>query len=233
MEPKMYLYAFSNHQETIVDKLSDKKKQLKNRVNRADNFVNLSLLGVEKCLNEMCLEKETNLYLSSQNGNINATIKILDAIFKKNQLPMPFNFLNSVNASILFFIAKSFGIEGKALFTDTFESALVQAYVDVKNGKTILLGHVNEAIADLELHRKKFNVSEIIEESQWLLLSPNIEGETAIAKISDLKIDTSKPKRKHTVNDLFTLLENQNSLEENIILSSFAHNTLSFKVTKC
>ena len=135
---------------------------------------------------------------------------------------MPFNFLNSVNASILFFVAKNFGIEGKAIFTDTFESALTQAYVDVKNGKTILLGNVSEAIADLDLHRKKFNVTEIIEESQWLLVTPKIEGEKAIAQISDLKIENT-----NDLSDLFSFLKS-NKQEH-----YFNAKNLSFIVTKC
>ena len=221
----MYLYAFSNHQEIVLNELSNKRTLLKNRVNRADNFVNLTLLGVEKCLENISLKSDTNLYISSENGNINATIKILDAIFRKNQLPMPFNFLNSVNASILFFVAKNCGIEGKAIFTDSFESSLTQAYVDVKNGKTVLLGHVSEAIADLDLHRKKFNVDEIVEQSQWVLVSPKIEGKDAIAKISDLKIETATNKES-TGNELFSFLE---SNEKNYTFNS---KNLSCIVTK-
>ncbi len=226
---KMYIYAFSNHQEVVFEQLSDKKKLLKTRVNRADNFVNLTLLGIEKCLQNIVLKKETHLYISSKDGNINSTIKILEAIFRKKQLPMPFNFLNSVNASILFFVAKNFGLEGKGIFTDSFDSALLQAYVDVKNGKTVLIGRVNEAIADLDLHRKKFKVQEITEQSQWLVLSPKQEGENALAQISDVKIKTSEQATKHSTNDLFDFLEDNNSQ------SSYPFNCkhLSFVVRKC
>ena len=223
----MYLYAFSNYEEPVVNLLKDKKPLLKKRVNRADNFVNLTLLGVEKCLENISLKNDTNLYISSENGNMNSTIKVLDAIFRKNQLPMPFNFLNSVNASILFFVAKNFGIGGKAIFTDTFESALIQAYVDVQNGKSVLLGNVDEAIADLDLHRKKFNVNEIVEESQWLLLSPKLEERNPIAKISNLKIETLDKNIKNNKSDLFSFLDNE--------LKSyfFKSQGLSFVVTKC
>ena len=222
----MYIYAFSNHNETVIDELSNKKALLRKRVNRSDNFTNLTLLGVEKCLGDMELDKETNLYIASNNGNMNSTMKILDAIFKQNRLPMPFNFLNSVNASILFFVAKNFGIEGKAIFTDTFESSLTQAYVDVQNGKTVLLGNVTEAIADLDLHCKKFKVTEIIEQSQWLLVSPKIEGESAIAEISNLKIESSDRDMKNTFNDLFSFLE---STENN---TGFTSKYLSFNMKK-
>jgi len=226
MEHKMYLYAFSNHNELVLNELSNKKKLLKKRVNRADNFVNLTLLGVEQCLENISLESDTNLYISSENGNMNSTIRILDSIFRKNQLPMPFNFLNSVNASILFFVAKNFGIEGKAIFTDTFESALTQAYVDVQNGKTVLLGNVSEAIADLDLHRKKFNVDEIVEQSQWVLVSSKLEEREALAEISNLKITTSSNSQEDTINDFFSFLE---SNEKNYTFNS---KNLSCVVTK-
>jgi hypothetical protein len=230
MENKMYVYAFSNHSEIVIDELSNKKALLKKRVNRSDNFTNLTLLGVEKCLGDIELDKETNLYISSTNGNMNSTMKILDAIFKQNRLPMPFNFLNSVNASILFFVAKNFGIEGKAIFTDTFESALVQAYVDVQKGKTVLLGNVSEAISDLDLHRNKFHVTEIVEQSQWLLLSPKIEVEDAIAQISSLKIKGSEA---NSLDDLFSFLEDKTLVGTNPCVSPFSYKNLSFVVTKC
>ena len=221
---KMYIYAFSDHEEIVIDELSNKKALLKKRVNRADNFTNLTLLGVEKCLKDRVLDNDTNLYIASNKGNMNSTIKILDAIFKQNRLPMPFNFLNSVNASILFFVAKNFGIEGKAIFTDTLESTLLQAYVDVQNGKTALVGNVSEALVDLELHRQKFKVDEVVEQSQWLLLSPKIEGEKALAKVSELKLENNTT---HNLYDLFSFLKSDKQEQY------FSTQYLSFVVTKC
>ncbi len=227
MEHKMYLYEFSNHTEIVTDALSNKREQLKNRVNRADNFVNLTLLGVEKCLKNTSLETNTNLYIASENGNMNSTIKILEAIFKQNRLPMPFNFLNSVNASILFFVAKSFNIEGKGIFVAKFESALVQAYVDVSRGDTVLIGLVNEVLADLEQHKKKFLLDIVEEESRWLLLANEIKDKNPIAKISNFKIIQNNINSKNTINNLFYFLENE---KKNF---SFQSKNLSFIISKC
>ena len=226
MEHNMYIYSFSNHQEVVVDALSNKKALLKKRVNRSDNFVNLTLLGVEKCLEDISLVQNTNLYMSSKHGNLNSTMKVLDSIFKKKQRPMPFNFLNSVNASILFFVAKSHDIKGKAIFTNTFESALTQAYVDVQNGKTVLVGFVNEAIADLELHKKKFNTEKIEENSSWLLLSNKIEGKKALAQIKDYKLEQHRKKEKN-LEELFTFLETDR------ITQNYQGEYLSFVALKC
>lgn len=208
----MYLYAFANHQETVVDALSNKKLLLKKRVNRSDNFTNLTLLGVEKCLKERELPKETTLYIASNNGNMNSTMKILEAIFKQDRLPMPFNFLNSVNASILFFVAKNFGIEGKAIFSDTFESALTQAYVDVQNGKTVLVGNVSEAMINIALHKKRFNTNAVIEQSQWLLLSPKIEDKEAISHIDAFKL--AQMTEENNMEMLFEFLESEEKRKE-------------------
>jgi len=222
----MYIYAFSNHYEVVTEKLSDKKSQLKKRVNRSDNFVNLTLLGVQKCIEDEQLEEHTNLYIASETGNMNSFIKVFDAIFTKQQLPMPFNFLNSVNASLLFFVAKSFGIKGKAIFTDGFESALTQALVDVKNGKTVLVGVVHEAISNLELHQKKFNTTSIEEESSWLLLAPKLENSTAIAHIDKLQLHSMPTKESTSVKKLFDFLESSK------VEQSFQGNFLSFIVEK-
>jgi hypothetical protein len=206
MANRVYVYAFSNHRELVEKELSNKKALLKKRVNRSDNFVNLALLGAEKCLEELELDKETNLYMASNNGNMNACVKVLSAIFKEKKRPMPFNFLNAVNASILFFIAKSFGIEGKGIFSDLFETALPQAYVDVLKGKEVLLGVVNEAMADLVLHRKKFSCTEIEEHSCWLFLSASEKKGEAIASIEALTFDDAMH-NEHATAELFAFLE--------------------------
>jgi len=225
MANKLYIYAFSNHTETVEGELSNKKALLKKRINRSDNFVNLALLGAEKCLEGTELKQTTNLYMASNNGNMNASIKVLSAIFREKKRPMPFNFLNSVNASILFFIAKSFGIERKAIFTDLLESALPQAYVDVLNGEEVLLGVVNEAIADLELHCEKFKCETIEEHSRWLLLSSEIKEQKALATIEAFCFENCDYHEKASA-ELFAFLE------EGEGSYSFKSNNLSFVVTK-
>jgi len=204
----MYIYAFSNILEIVEERVSDKKHLLAKKVNRSDNFINLTLAGVQQCVKEQKLPKDTSVYLASQNGNINTTIKVLNAIFIQNRLPMPFNFLNTVNSAKLFYVAKNFGLEGKTIFVDRFESALPQAFVDVKQGKMVLLGTVTEAIANLELHRERFGQGEIVESSRWLLLSSKIEGREEMAKVKDFNLSTSTP-IKTNVAELFTFLENK------------------------
>jgi len=197
---------------------------LTKKFNRADNFINLTLLGAQRCVNGISLDKQTSIYLASKNGNMNTTIKVLDAIFIKDKLPMPFNFLNSVNASKLFFLAKNFGIEGKTLFVDRFESALSQAFVDVKQRKTVLLGVVKEAIEDLELHRERFGVDEIEESSSWLILSSKLKDLEPIAKIDNFRL-TSTTQPYSVVSDLFSFLERRDEVFE------FRGENLSFRVT--
>jgi hypothetical protein len=219
----MYIYAFSNHTEIVKDKLSDKKSLLGKRFNRTDNFINLTLLGAQRCVGDISLNRDSSIYLASKNGNLNTTIKVFDSIFIKDRLPMPFNFLNSVNASKLFFLAKNFGIEGKTLFVDRFESALPQAFVDVKQGKTVLLGVVKEAIADLDLHKKRFGAGEIEESSRWLILSSQLNDIEPIAKISDLRL-TPTTKSENTISELFSFLESGDEVFD------FRGENLSFRV---
>jgi len=138
---------------------------------------------------------------------------------------MPFNFLNTVNSITLFYVAKNFNIEGKAIFTDSFESALPQAFVDVRQGKTVLLGVVTEAISDLELHKKRFGDKEIVESSRWLLLSPKIDDVKTMASIEEFKLQTST-KAEHGEEELFTFLESEDEMFE------FRGESLSFRVLK-
>lgn len=205
----MYIYDFFNHVETIDektnDKVSDKKPLLNQKFNRTDNFINLALYGAQKCVGEQVLSKESTIYLASRNGNMNTTFKVLDAIFNQNKLPMPFNFLNSVNAAKLFYLAKSFQIEGKTLFVDRFESALPQAFVDVQKHKITLVGSVTEVIADLSVHKSRFGNAPREEESRWLLLSKKIEGREALAHISGIKFGTYE--NANALSRLFTFLE--------------------------
>jgi len=219
----MYIYKFSNFVEKVDGELSDKKALLTKKFNRSDNFINLTLVGVQRCVEDTKLPSNTSIYLASDNGNMNTTIKVLDSIFIKNRLPMPFNFLNTVNSVKLFYIAKNFNIDGKTIFVDSFESAIIQAFVDIKQGKNVLLGVVTEAIDDLELHREMFGDKEIIESSRWLLLSPKPDG--AIAKIEEFQLSNSTTSKTKT-SKLFSFLEsNKNSF-------SFKRDRLSFSVKK-
>jgi hypothetical protein len=221
----MYIYAFSNYTEIVTDKLSNKKALLEKRVNRSDNFINLALLGVQKCVRDIPLNKQTSIYLASKKGNMNTTIKVLNDIFINHTLPMPFNFLNSVNASQLFFLAKNFEIEGKTLFVDKFESALSQAFVDIKQGKTVLVGTVEEVIDDLEFHKKRFGVEKIEESSRWLILSTELKRLEPIAQIYDFKF-TQTTQVKNSISVLFSFLENRDNIFE------FCGENLIFKIKK-
>ncbi|NEW61718.1 hypothetical protein GSY74_10510 [Sulfurovum sp. bin170] len=226
MESNMYIYAFSNHTEEVTETLSNKKMHLKKRVNRADNYINLTLLGAEKCIEDTILAPESSLYVASNNGNLNSSVKILKDIFLNKQLPMPFTFLNGVNVSTLFYVAKHFNIKGKTLFVDRFESAIPQAFVDVKNGKTVLLGMVDEATEDLELYRDRFQCETITESSRWLLLLPQPQEDTPpIAQIIDIAWDESSEERGD-VAKLFTFLEEGEGVFD------FKQNSLSFRVVR-
>jgi len=225
MESNMYICAFSNITEIVKDKLSYKKALLDRKFNRSDNFINLTLAGVQQCVKDRELPKDSSIYIASENGNINTTIKVLDSIFIQKKLPMPFNFLNTVNSITLFYVAKNFNIEGKAIFTDSFESALPQAFVDVAQGKTVLLGVVTEAISDLELHKKRFGDKEIVESSRWLLLSPKTDDVKAMASIEEFKLQTYT-KAEHSQEELFTFLESEEEMFE------FRGESLSFRVLK-
>jgi len=222
MESNMYIYAFSNYTDIVTDKLSDKKSLLTKRFSRTDNFINLALLGVQNCVQDIEINPCSSIYLASRNGNMNTTIKVLEAIFRQNRLPMPFNFLNSVNASTLFFVAQNFNIKGKTLFVDKFESALTQALIDVKNGKTVLVGTVEEAISDLEFHQKRFGSNKIEEYSRWLLISPKIIDREPIAQIYNFKLTTNN-QAKSKIYEIFDFLSSINKqfdfIGENLIFS--------------
>lgn len=222
----MYIYAIFSHNKIISDKVSDKKKELTTTFNRTDNFINLALFGAQKCVGDLVLPSQSVVYLASRNGNLNTTWKVLNAIFREKKLPMPFHFLNSVNAAKLFYIAKSFCIEGKTLYVDRFESAVPQAYVDVKNNKTVLLGVVSEVFEDLKVHHEIFGDVAIEEESRWILLANEFEGAEPLAKISEIKFDT-----KGTKDAIANLFEFLSSVEDETNFH-FRGDNLSFKVER-
>ncbi|MCK4442400.1 MAG: hypothetical protein KAU90_10365 [Sulfurovaceae bacterium] len=201
----MYIYAFSNYHDIVIDKLSDKKTLLTKRFSRTDNFIDLALLGAQISMQNIEIDPCSSIYLASRNGNINSTIKVLEVIFRQNRLPMPFNFLNSVNQSTLFFVAQNFNIKGKTLFVDKFESALVQAFIDVQNSKTVLIGAVEEAISDLKLHQKRFGSDKIEEYSRWLVISPKLIDREPLAHIYNFKL-TTENQIETKIDELFSFL---------------------------
>jgi hypothetical protein len=108
---------------------------------------------------------------------------------------------------------------------DRFESALPQAFSELKHGRDVLLGTVKEAIEDLELHKKKFPNEEIKENSRWLLLSSEQKKMKPIAEIYDLEL-TSTTQAKSLVSDFFSFLESTDEKFE------FRGENLSFKARK-
>ncbi|MCF6244826.1 MAG: hypothetical protein L3J43_07285 [Sulfurovum sp.] len=222
----MYIYATFNHEEILTDKATDKRPFLTKRFNRADNFVNLALYGAQNCVSENILPTNSSIYISSTKGNMNATLKVMQDIHWEDQLPRPFHFLNSVNAVNLFYVAKSFNLKGKTLFVDTFESALPQAFIDVSKNKTALLGVVTEIIEDLSLHTIMFENVPIEESSRWMLLANDNEKKKAIAKITDIRFESTP--QKHAIKNLFSFLESND--KEDVFY--FNGDNLSFQVEK-
>lgn len=190
----MYIYAYCNYEDTIVDVATDKKALLEKRFNRTDNFINLTLYGLQNTIKS--LDKDSAVYLASPTGNLNSTLKTCKTICIDNKLPSPFTFLNSVPSITLFYIAKWFGLEGKMIFVDSFRSGFIQAYCDIKMGfdKPILVGIVSEAIEDLELHKTKFDTQKVIEKSKWVVIAKRLNGHNPLMKIDEdniMQIDES------------------------------------------
>lgn len=202
----MYIYAFANYTQSYDTHTPGKKSLLSTKFNRTDNFIDLALLGAQKCVSNITLPEDTSIYLSSEDGNLNTTSNVLKSIFFESKAPMPFDFLNSVNAASLYYIARNFNLSGKSIFSANFDSLFPQIYSDLLQGKTVLAGSVTEVFEDLQLHQKRFPNTPREEYSRWILLSEKLEGLKPLAKITHFQMHQENENR-HWEETFFNFLE--------------------------
>lgn len=136
------------------------------------------------------IPKTTGLYMSSSfSSPSNIHTLMLDVLREKTL--RPFNFINSINNAVSFYVAESLGLEGPNLFLASSHSQLswskliLMALADLETSivDTALIGWCHE-------HKKQLESSEQ-EGSHWLLLSRHSHNARAKLTLRDDLDDTA------------------------------------------
>ena len=146
---------------------------------RIDRFIELALLGSGRCAQGRRLAPDCGLYLGSGLGPMADNIACQEQLIRDHELPMPFDFINTLGNSAGYYVAKDLGLSGQNLFISrrgaSFQAVLQAALVDLECGAVdqALLGVVEEATKPFAEHRRRQGLAAdtlVAEGSHWLLL---------------------------------------------------------------
>ena len=192
----MKILAHGHYSETVTDALPPLKALVKDTtgtaIRRVGRFIQLALIGAGRCLHEQTAEANTAVYLSSERGDLEITLEVLEQMIEHGLPPKPLSFINTVSNSACFYIAKHFGLHGRSQFVTRryapLASALQLAMLDLHTGSvnTALVGSVDICTEPLDDHRKRLGVAadtNIGEGSHWFLLGNNQHPSAAIATL--------------------------------------------------
>lgn len=164
---------------------------------RTDRFVQLALLGAGECAAGHELGSDCGLYMSSGVGPIGSNMLVQNAIQQAHQLPMPFNFVNTLGSSACYHVCKNLDITGEVALVarggGSFSAALACAVADLIShvASRALVGAVEECIVPSARHRAVLRVGREItpaEGSHWLLIE---RGDASGAIVEDAQLDDS------------------------------------------
>ncbi|HEY1992110.1 MAG TPA: hypothetical protein VGH71_06570 [Gammaproteobacteria bacterium] len=146
---------------------------------RIDRFIGLALLGSGRCAQGRALAADCGLYLGSGLGPMAGNIACQEQLIRDRELPMPFDFINTLGNSAGYYVAKNLALSGQNLFISrpgaNFEAVLEAALVDLESGvlRQALVGVVEEATEPFAEHRRRQGLPAdlpVAEGSHWLLL---------------------------------------------------------------
>jgi len=118
---------------------------------RVSKFVLLALIGACSCAARRTPDKDTAIYVTTENGNLADTESVLSQIYRQHSLPMPFNFINTMTNTAAFYVAQGLGLCGRNMSVSSqnlsFERGMELLKADMETGtvRHALIGLVDEA----------------------------------------------------------------------------------------
>jgi len=202
----MFIHSTSTFLIKPADDILCLKKELEHytgeKFRRANKFILLSLLGGYKCLHNLKIDKNAAVYLTTENGNLSNTESVLEQIYYKHELPMPYNFINTMSNTASFHVAQKLNISGRNITISSvslsFERGLELLKTDfaLKNITEAVIGGVDESVlcnsslipiveCKNRILRQWYENINRAEGSAWLYVTS--EKKDAIGEILDIK----------------------------------------------
>ena len=157
---------------------------------RVSRFVLLALIGAGACLSGRQPDRDTSVYLTTENGNLADTDSVLSQLYRRHSLPLPFNFINTMANTASFYIAQGLGLDGRNLSISSrnlsFERGLELLKIDMDMGfvRRALIGLVDEAAASASPFEASpdGSLADRTDRSCWLHITA--EGDGAIGQVT-------------------------------------------------
>ena len=179
------------------------KEVCRENFRRIDRFIELALLGSGRCARGRALAPDCGLYLGSGLGPMVDNIACQEQLIRNAELPMPFDFINTLGNSAGYYVARNLGLSGQNLFVSrrgaSFEAALTTALVDLECGavRQALVGVVEEATEPFAEHRRRQGLqadAAVAEGSHWLLLERDAAAGHVLERSQVSKHEAAPPK---------------------------------------
>jgi len=166
---KLYIKAVSSYRSDVdnVDIKQALKTQYKMDTRRKDAFMLLAIFGAKKLNDNVVMNANDELYITSGVGNIGIVKKTYISVIKENECMMPFDFLNMLGNTTSYYVADSLGIKGKNSFQisnsftffNTLVSIYASLYASLKSSKNdAILGSVDINIEPQEILQRVLGV---------------------------------------------------------------------------
>ncbi len=174
------------------------KKELKTKYNldtrRQDAFIHLALIGAQRLKEKIIIKSNTELYITSDIGNIDILQKTHDYVIEKKQFIRPFDFINMLGNTASYYVATSLNIKDKNIYqisdNFTFINSLISIYASLNStNKNAILGAVDLVSQPDIINKRLLDVCDdvkLVSSSSYQFLSTNDEG-----SIAELKFSTS------------------------------------------
>ena len=178
------------------------KEVCRENFRRIDRFIELALLGSGRCAKGHTLASDCGLYLGSGLGPMVDNIACQEQLIRDAELPMPFDFINTLGNSAGYYVAKNLGLSGQNLFVSrrgaSFEAVLEAALVDLDCGavRQALIGVVEEATEPYAEHRRRQGLpadTVVAEGSHWLLLERDAAAGHRLEREHVARYETAVP----------------------------------------
>jgi len=189
------MYICATYNTTYKNNTTKEYKQLlkeitKTQFRRVSKFNIMAIYGALQCLKNKQYDNNLNIYTASEYGCITDMNKVLLQVNKKDEIVMPYDFLNINGNNVGFLISEALNTIGNNFYVTaedvSFEKAFELAYFDISINKIdqALVGAVDESldyIQDISNLVKNSDNKGIYDGTTWFHLST--KSDNALAKI--------------------------------------------------
>ena len=162
---KLYVKARSSYRSDsdvcVIKK--ELKQKYKVDTRRKDDFIHAGLLGALRLRDEVSINTDDELYLTSGVGNFNIISSVYEAMIKNRELMKIFDFINILGNTTSFYVANELGIKAKALFSIsdnfTYFHSLINIYASLKcSSNEAILGAIDIVSEDASIIKRMLDL---------------------------------------------------------------------------